>query len=78
MYHEHRKDQFLRWLTLLLMRPDSELQIVIFDLKKQSVFLCSPIVQNPNKILFENPMAQAVRFWPKICRLGPSDYQFEK
>ena len=27
---------------------------------------------------FENPMAQVVRFWPKMRRLDPSDYQIEK
>ena len=27
---------------------------------------------------FENPMAQFVRFWPLIRRLGPSDYQIGK
>ena len=27
---------------------------------------------------FENPMAQVVRFWPKIRRLGSSDFQIEK
>ena len=28
--------------------------------------------------IFENPMAQVVRFWPKIRRPGPSDFQVEK
>ena len=31
-----------------------------------------------DKTWFENPMAQVVRFCPKIQRLGPSDYQIEK
>ena len=31
-----------------------------------------------DKIWFENPMAQVVRFWPKIRRLDLSDYQIEK
>ena len=30
------------------------------------------------KIRFENPMAQVVRFWPKIGRLDPSDNQIEQ
>ena len=49
-----------------IMLSDSELLILCFDLKKKWTCLCSPILQiRRDKIWFENPMAQVVRFWPK-------------
>ena len=61
------------------MRSDSEPLFLVFDLKKGWACLCSPICKiRRDKIRFENPMAQVVRFWPKIRRLDPSDYQIEK
>ena len=55
---------------------------LVFDLEKRWVcLLWSPILQKKirrDKSDFDHPTAQVVRFWPKIGRLDPSDYQIEK
>ena len=62
------------------MRSDSELLILIFRSEQKDgpayAVRCCKIRRD--KILFENPMAQVVRFWPKIRRLDPSDSQIDK
>ena len=70
----------LATLRPFIMRSDSELLIFIFRSEKrmgllmQSDFAKSDGIESD----FENPMAQGVRFWPKIRRLDPSDYHIEK
>ena len=67
----------------LIMRSDSELLIFCFRSEKRmgvfyAVRLCKIRLWSRDKIRFENPMAQVVRFWPKIRRLDPSYHQIEK
>ena len=63
-----------------IMRSDSELLIFIArSWKKDGPAYADRFCKiRRDKIRFENPMAQVVRFWPKIRRLDPSDYQVEK
>ena len=62
------------------MRSDSELLIfILLSEEKVGLLLQTNFAKSDEIIIrFENPMAQVVRFWPKIRRLDPSDYQIEK
>ena len=62
------------------MPSDSELLIFIFrSEKKMGLLMQTGFAKSDGvKSDFENPMAQVVRFWPKMRRLDPSDYQIEK
>ena len=62
-----------------IMRSDTELLIFIFrSEKKMGHYGVRSRKIRRDKIRFENPMAQVVRFWPQIQRLDPSDCQIEK
>ena len=62
------------------MRSDSELLILIFRSEKNmGLFMQSDFAKSDGiKSDLRNPIAQVVRFWPKIQRLDPSDYQKSK
>ena len=62
------------------MRSDSELLVLFFHLKKRwARFVRSPpfCKTRRDKTGFVIPMAEVVRFWPKVRRLDPSHYRIE-
>ena len=67
-------------MRLFPLRSDREFHICSFRSQKWKRLLSQSGYAKSDRIFFrfENPMAQVVRFWPKIRRLGPSDFQIEK